>query len=489
MSRKVIIIGGGIGGLATAALLAKDGYDVTLLEKNKMVGGRASIWEKDGFTFDLGPSWYMMPDAFEHFFSLFGKKPGDYYELIKLNPRYTVFFDDKKKYTMTNSLAETKKIFDTFEKKGGEKLTQFINTARKRYTFAMKDLVRIPYQSIIPLLHPGIISKFPEMGLFTSFHNEVSRSFKNKYLQKILEFTTVFLGGSPYITPAFYTLIAHTDFNLKIWHPKGGIYKVIESLISLCKENGVKIVTNEEVVKIVVKDNTVSSVKTRMKLYEADIVVTNADYAYAETQLLDKQYQSYSESYWNKKTLSPSALMIYLGLNKKLKQVTHHNLYFSDTWDTHFKGVYESHRWPQDPSYYVNIPTITDPTMAPKKNEAIIFLVPVSPHIKDTGREREKLAAKIINHFQKLIQDDFQKNIVIRRLFSHRDFQSSYNAYNGAAFGIAHTLFQTGPFRPNNKSKKVKNLYYAGQYTNPGIGLPPCLISAEIVWNLIKNES
>lgn len=486
--KKIIIIGGGIGGLATAALLGKDGYDVTLIEKNEKVGGRASVFKKNGFLFDMGPSWYMMPDAFEHYFSLFGKKPSDFYNLIKLDPRYTVFFDNKK-FTLTASLKENKKLFDSLEPNGGKKLQQFVDDSEYLYKLAMNELVYFDYASLIPFLSPKILAKLFTMKLFSTFHQDVASRFNNPYLQKIIEFTTVFLGGSPYITPAFYTLIAHTDFNLHIWHPEGGIYKVIDALVALCRQHNVTIKTNEEVLEIKTKNGKVNSIRTSKDTYKTDIVVANADYAYTETQLLKSSDQTYPLSYWEKKTLSPSALMIYVGINKKLKNISHHNLYFSEDWDTHFKEVYDNPIWPQNPSYYVNIPSVTDPHISPKNSEAIIFLVPVSPHLQDAGEERTKLANNIISHFEKTIKQPFQKNIVVKKLFSHRDFQSEYNAFKGAAFGIAHTLLQTGPFRPNNKNKKVTNLFYVGQYTNPGIGLPPCLISAEIVYNLITNES
>lgn len=487
MNKKIIIIGGGIGGLATAALLGKQGYQVTLLEKNSKVGGRASIWKKNGFTFDLGPSWYMMPDAFEHFFSLFNTSPQNFYELIKLNPRYSIFFDNNQ-FPFTSSLSQNKKIFDSLEPNGGKKLQKFIDESEKLYKLAMEELVYINYTSLFPLLSPSLLWKVIKMKLFKTFHADISEQFKNPYLQKILEFTTVFLGGSPYITPAFYTLIAHTDFNLQIWHPKGGIYKVIEALEKLCKKYNVKLKTNQEVTKIHIRNNKVYSVETKTNIYKTDIVVSNADYAFTETKLLSKQYQTYPNEYWKEKTLSPSALMIYLGINKKLKNVSHHNLYFSNTWEKHFEEVYNKPQWPNNPSYYVNIPTITDPSMAPKNSETIIFLVPISAHLKDRNKEREDLANRVISHFEKTIKESFHNNIMVKKLFSNRDFENNYNAYNGAAFGIAHTLLQTGPFRPNNKSRKVKNLYYVGQYTNPGIGLPPCLISAEIVANLIQNE-
>lgn len=374
MKKKIIIIGGGIGGLATAALLGKDGHEVTVLEKNKAVGGRASVWEEKGFTFDMGPSWYMMPDVFEHYFSLFDKKPSDFYELIELNPRYTVFFDNKRKYTLTSSLQENIRLFNSIEKDGGKKLQQFLRQSEHFYSSAMNKLVYLDYTSLTQLFSAQMMTQLLTMKLFKSYHLDVSSFFNNKDLQKILEFPTVFLGGSPYITPAFYTLIAHTDFNLKIWHPKGGIYKVIEAFETLCKQYNVKILTNTEVTSISVSDNKVTSVIANGTRFDANVVISNADYAYSEMQLLDKANQTYSHSYWEKKTLSPSALMVYVGLNQKLKNVSHHNLYFSDTWEQHFQEVYDNPQWPQNPSYYVNIPSVTDPSLVSTVRTNLIIL-------------------------------------------------------------------------------------------------------------------
>lgn len=484
---KVTIIGGGIGGLATAALLAKDGFSVTLIEKNKQLGGRARFFEDQGFKFDMGPSWYMMPDVFEQYFALFDKKPSDFYELMPVDPRYSIFLSSGKKYTITNSLDENIKLFEQIEPSAGEKFKQFLAASEYKYTMAMKSLVKLDYTSLRKLLQPELILQIHKMNLFQSYHDYIQSYFKNTDLQKILEFMTVFLGGSPYNTPAFYSLVAHTDFNLKVWHPKGGLHTVIDALETLCRQHKVHIQTDETVKKIEISNKSARTVVTNRNTYESDFVVCNADYHFGETSLLETKYQTYTESYWQKKTLAPSSFLIYVGITGKLPTVDHHNLFFDTFWDEHYDTVYKKPSWPDKPSYYIHAPSRTDKTMAPEDSETLIFLVPVAAGLEDTDEIRNNFVDKILSHFENLVGVSIRNRIVVKHIYSHRNFISDYNAYKGSAFGLAHTLTQTAFLRPLNKSKKIQNLYYVGQYTNPGVGLPPCLISAQIVHNLITH--
>jgi phytoene desaturase len=353
----------------------------------------------------------------------------------------------------------------------------------------MSDLVRLDYSSIFQLVNLNILRFLFVSKLFKSLHKKIATYFKNKDLQKILEFTTVFLGGSPYNTPAFYTLVAHADFNLGTYYPIGGMYKVIEALLKLCRQNKVSLIEGEQVVGYRFKKNKIIAVKTKKKEYPVDLVVFAGDYHFNETKLLPKKLQTYNKSFWKKKTLSPSAFIIYLGITKKIKKAVHHNLYFNQSWEDHFRTVYKKKKWPENPSYYVHIPTKTDSGMAPKECETLMFLVPVAPGLEDNNDLRERFSKKVIKHFEGLIGDNITESIKVKKIFAHRDFIEQYNAYQGSAFGLAHTLLQTAVFRPKNKSKKVANLYYAGQYTNPGVGVPPCLISAQITANLINKEN
>ncbi|MEM4397216.1 MAG: phytoene desaturase family protein [Candidatus Woesearchaeota archaeon] len=477
---KIIVIGSGIGGLGVSALLAKNGFEVLVIEKNKNFGGRARALKEKGFTFDLGPSWYMMPDVFENYFSLFGKKSCDFYKLYQLKTHYKIFFENDI-ISVKSDLKENIREFERFEKNSGKKLLKYLEKSKYIYEKAMKDLVYLDYENLRDIIKPEVILELFKLNLFKSFHDEVKGYFKNDKLQKTLEFTTVFLGGSPFNTPAFYTLISHTDFNLKIWHPEGGMNKVSEALFNLCKEYNVKFVFNEEIKKVNIVDNKINSIEGK-KRYYADAFICNADMIFFDS-LLPKEFKV--KKNWDKCVLSPSAFNIYIGINKKLRYVEHHNFYFESSWEKHFEDVYKNPKWPKNPSYYVHIPSITDKTMAPKNCESLYFLVPVAPGLEEKNFDKNMFADKIIEHFEKVSNQKIKENIVIKKIFSHNDFIREYNSYKGTAFGLAHTLMQTAILRPKNKGK-LNNLWYVGQYTNPGIGVPTSLISSIITYNSIN---
>ena len=483
--KKVVIIGGGFAGLATAGLLAKEGLQVTLLEKNTTLGGRARVLREKGFTFDMGPSWYMMPDVFDAYFALFGHKTSDLLDLVRLPIHYKIFFPHGKTYEISKDLQKNFDLFQKNEPDGEKKLKNFLAKSEYLYKSAMKDLVFQDYESYAPLLKPSLLMKLFTLDIFRSFHASVKSQITNPDLQKILEFTTVFLGGSPYNTPAFYNLITHTDFNMGIFYPMGGIGKVIDALELLCRENKVEIKMSQDVQKIHVENGKASKVITSTGEYDADFVVSSADYHFSETQLLEDKWQTYPEAYWDKKVLSPSAFILYLGVKGKLKNISHHNLYFEDSWEEHFKTVYGKSTWPDKPSLYFHCPSVTDLKVAPEGCETMMVLVPVAAGLDDSQKTREMYYLKTIKTIETIIGEKITDRIIMKKIFAHSDFTQAYNAYKGSAFGIAHTLFQTALFRPRNRSAKVNNLYYAGQYTNPGVGMPICLISAQIVKNAI----
>lgn len=486
-SKKIIIVGGGIGGLSTAALLAKQGHKVTVLEKNAMLGGRARKYTENGYVFDMGPSWYMMPEVFKMYFKLLDKNIDDYLELNKLHVHYKVFYDNGNTYLINEDLENVKLQFEKAEKGAGKKLEKYLDKSKKLYDLAMDKRVFFSYKTFLPLFNPKFLLKLPIMSLIKTFHSDVSSYFKNPELQKIIEFTTVFLGGSPYNTPAFYELISHTDFNQGIFYPMGGIHEIIKAFEKVCLELGVTIITSAEVTKIEIMNGRAKKVICADSVYDADVVVCNADYRFAETQLLEKKWQTYNEKYWDKKTLSPSGFIVYLGLDKKFEKLEHHNLYFNSSWEKGFDDVYKEPSWPENPSYYVHIPSRTDKSVAPLGHETMMILVPVASGLDDSDENREREAKKVIEHLEKIIDEKISPHIKLKRIYSHRDFISDYNAFKGCAFGLAHTLNQTAMFRPKNFSKKVKNLYFVGQYTNPGVGMPTTLISSQIVVNLIKD--
>ncbi len=485
-NKKIVVIGAGITGLAAAALLGKDGYDVTVLEKNSTIGGRGRQYNEKGFSFDMGPSWYMMPEVFDHFFSLFGKKPGDFYELKRLDAHYKVFFDDASSYTIFRDNKRILQLFEKLEPGAGYRLKAYLKKARWIYNAAMGEMVYYDYENLLQLLNPRTLGRILGFNMFRTFHQNVAKYFHSPKIQKIIEFTTVFLGGSPYNTPAFYSLITHTDYNLGIWYPMGGIFSFIRALESLCKTNNVTLLTNTPVTKFTISKNLITQVHSGKNVIPVNAVLNSADYRFTETSLLPAQYQTYPSSYWDSRTMSPSAFCIYLGVTGNLKNVEHHNLYFDSSWENHFKTVYTKKTWPKKPSYYVHIPSLTDPSLAPKNSHSVFILVPVAADLKDADPIRKPFAEKIIQHFEKITGNNLTGRVIVKKIFSHENFIKDYNAYKGAAFGIAHTFSQSAFFRPRNRSKKLGNLFYTGQYTNPGVGMPTGLISSQIARNLIK---
>lgn len=487
-SKKAIIIGAGLGGLTLSSLLAKEGYSVTVLEKNSHPGGRINTWSSKGFLFDLGPSFYQMPEVFEEFFNKFGKKASDYYKLIRLNPSYRMYFEGNERVDVSANLKENIELFESYEKGAGEKLKQFLAQAKYQYDTSMKYFLYKEYKSIFDFFNLKLLKEGHKLHVFDSMDKFTKRFFKNDRLQKILQYTLVFLGGSPKKTPAIYSLMAHVDFNLGVWYPVGGMSKISSALESIAKSLGVKFKYKSPVTQIVVENGLAKGVKLGKKFIDADLVIANADYHHVESKLLPKESQSYSSNYWQTRTLAPSAFIILLGLNKKIKSLSHHNFFLENDWIKHFDQIFEDPKWPDKPSIYVSAPSKTDPSVAPKGYENLFILVPVSSGLKDTPQIREKFMKKIITSLEKSLKEEITPNIVTKKIFAHQDFQKIYNAYKGTALGLSHTLFQTAYFRPAHQSKKVKNLYFTGHYTHPGIGMPVQFISSQIVSDLIKKN-
>jgi phytoene desaturase len=486
--KKVIIIGSGFGGLAAAGLLSRDGFNVTVIEKNDQPGGRASVWKKDGFVFDMGPSWYLMPDVFEKYFAEFGKKPTDYLKLIRLNPSYRVFFGKNDFVDISKDLEDNLKLFEKLEKGGSNKMKEYLENSQYQYNVAMKDFIYKDYKHLTDFFKPKLVIEGTKLHMFSKLDDYAKRYFESKKIRKILEYTIVFLGGSPYDSPALYSLMSHVDFNLGVWYPQGGMYKLSEAMHKVAVEQGTEFKFNEPVEKIIVENNKAKVVKTSQNSYNADIVIDNADMPYAETNFLEKKYWSYSQKYWDSRKIAPSAYLLFLGLNKKLKNIVHHNLYFDPSWEEHFSQIFKNPEWPDNPSYYVSATSYTDDSVAPKGCENLFFLVPVAPGLEDTEKIREKYFNKILTHFEKLIGENITESITVKRVFAHNDFSDSYNAFKGTALGLAHTLKQTAIFRPQHRSKKVKNLFYTGHYNHPGIGVPMVIISSQILADEIKKD-
>ncbi len=481
MNRKVTIIGSGFSSLSASCYLAKQGYEVALYEKNDSVGGRARQLTKEGFTFDMGPSWYWMPDIFERFFGDFGKKPSDYYHLDKLNPAYKIYFSEDS-ISIGDSMESICGEFERLQPGSARYLRRFIAKAQKNYQIAINDIVYRPGLSPLELVTPDTIVRVGQF--FKTISGEVRKHFKNPKLVATLEFPVLFLGAKPSDTPAFYSFMNYADFGLGTWHPRGGMYKVIQGMKALAESLGVTIATNSPVEKILVRDGKSVGVQVHGTTIESDLVVSGADYHHTES-LLEEKYRQFSPAYWSKKVFAPSSLLFYVGFDKKITGVEHHNLFFDTDFGQHAIEIYDAPQWPSKPLFYANFPSVTDREMAPDGCEAGFFLIPIAPGLEDTPQFREQYFDIIMKRFREITGEDARAHIRFKESFCVNDFIEQYNAYKGNAYGMANTLRQTAFLRPGLKSKKVKDLFFTGQLTVPGPGVPPALISGKLVSDLI----
>jgi phytoene desaturase len=486
MNTRVSIIGSGFSSLAAACYLAKYGYDVTVYEKNETIGGRARQFKKEGFTFDMGPTWYWMPDVFERFFNDFGKHPSDYYNLDKLDPAYGVYFGRSDLITIEGTLDKIYRIFEQEEPGSSLKLKEFIDEASKNYDIAIKDMVYRPGNSPVELITPKTIKNIGQF--FDSISNKVRRQFTNPRLISILEFPVLFLGAKPSKTPAFYSFMNYADFGLGTFHPKKGMFSVIKAMEQLATELGVTFKTSYNVERIIVEDNIATGLVANSRNISSDIVLSGADYHHTES-LLNKEHRQYSDNFWNKKTFAPSALLFYVGFDKKLKNVYHHTLFFDTSFEQHAKEIYDKPKWPSEPLFYASFPSITDDHMAPAGKETGIFLIPLAPGLDDIEEVREDYFKMIIERFEHITEQKVKEDILFYESYSVNDFINDYNSYKGNAYGMANTLMQTAFLRPKLKSKKIENLYFTGQLTVPGPGVPPSLISGKLAASLIKKNN
>lgn len=481
MNKKIIIIGAGFAGLSTAAFMAKAGWDVTVLEKNETAGGRAKQLKAKGFTFDMGPSWYWMPDVFERFFNQFGKKVSDYYELVRLDPSYRVYWQNDF-LNIPADYTELKKLFEIIEYGSGEKLDHYLKEAFVKYKIGVQDLVYKPGQSFTEFLDWNVIKNAFKLDVFTSVRSHVARHFKDFRLRQLMEFPILFLGALPQNTPALYSLMNYADIVGGTWYPKGGMFSVVRAMQSLAEEQGAVFHFEETVEKIVIEKNSAKKIITNKNEYSAEVVVSGADYHFTESHLLPQQYRSYNEAYWEKKVLAPSCILYYVGLNKRLNNLPHHSLFFDVPFEKHAGEIYSNPQWPDEPLFYLSVTSKNDDTVAPAGCENMVVLIPVASGLKDDTEElREHYFKKIIQRLEKHTGQSITDAIIFKETFSVSDFQREYNSYKGNAYGLANVLSQTAIFRPSCRSKKIKNLFYTGQLTVPGPGVPPSLISGEVV--------
>ena len=484
MKKNIAIIGSGFSSLSAACYLAKSGHKVTVYEKNDSLGGRARQFKAKGFTFDMGPSWYWMPDVFEKFFDDFGKKVDDYYQIKKLNPAYRVYFDKKEYIDIDNSIEKIILKFEEIEKGSGEKLRRFINNAKENYSIGVTDMLyKMPGLSPLELLSLKTIKK---IKLFIStIRKEVHKEFKNPKLRSVLEFPVLFLGAKASNTPAFYSFMNYADFGLGTFQPTNGFYDLVNAMVKLGKSLGVKYYTNKPVNKINVSDSVASSIEVNKKNIYYDIILSGADYHHTE-KLLPLKFRQYSDKYWESRVFAPSSLLFYVGFNKKLKNVLHHNLFFDTDFDKHAKEIYDEPQWPSDPLFYANFTSKTNSKTAPAGCENAFFLIPIATNLKDTPKIRDKYFNKLMTKLEAFTGQNLDEAIIYKKSFCVSDFKREYNSYGGNAYGLANTLFQTAFMRPNIKSKLVSNLFFCGQLTVPGPGVPPAIVSGELVSNLIN---
>lgn len=480
-TKSAIIIGAGFSGLSAASFLRKNGWKVTVIEKNKTPGGRASQLIENGFTFDKGPSFYWMPDVFDRYFAQFGKKTSDYYQLHRLDPSYRIYWE--KDYSdIPADFSALKEMFESIEPGSAAKLEKYLEGAAYKYDLGINNLVHKPGRSITEFFNWQTIGGAIRLPVFSSIQKHIAQYFRHPKLRRMMEFPVLFLGALPEDTPALYSLMNYADIRGGTWYPEGGMYAVVDAMYKLALELGVEFHFEESAKQLDIKDGIITGLTTDHDRYEADAVISSADYEFTESKLLPKEFRSYSEQYWDKRVMAPSCLLYYVGLNKKLKQPLHHNLFFDVSFDQHGKEIYRDPKWPTNPLFYVSIASKTDDTVAPEGCENLVFLVPVASGLSgDTEALRDNYFRHIAKRMETLTGESILDSIIFQKSYSVTDFTNEYNSFKGNAYGLASTLKQTALFRPSLQSRKLKNLFYTGQLTVPGPGVPPCLISGEVV--------
>lgn len=480
MKEKVIVIGSGFSGLAAATTLANEGLEVLCIEKNEHIGGRARMFREQGFSFDMGPSWYWMPDVFERYFGRFGKKPSDYFELKRLDPSYRVFFDVNDHWDLPASMTELEALFEQTETGSAAQLKKFMEEAAYKYEVGMKDIVYKPSLSPLEFVDWRIAKGALKLHLFKSFSEYIRKFFTHPRLLKLMEFPVLFLGAKPEKTPALYSIMNYADMQLGTWYPMGGMHEIIKAMEALAREKGVRFMTGTPIEKITVVNGRATGVVAGDQYIECDHVIAGADYHHVEQKLLEAPFRNYSEKYWENRVMAPSSLLFYLGLNEKVEGLLHHNLFFDEDFGPHAQAIYDTNTWPEKPLFYVCCPSKTDPSVAPVGSENVFILMPVAPGLDDPEAQREHYYKLIMDRLEKHLGRDLRPLVVYKRSYAQSDFISDYNSFKGNAYGLANTLKQTAFLKPSMRNPKVSNLVYTGQLTTPGPGVPPSLISGQV---------
>lgn len=488
--KHAVVIGSGFAGLSAATHLATNNYSVTLLEKNESAGGRARKFSTNGFTFDMGPSWYWMPDVFEDYFSHFGKKPSDYYDLVRLDPSYAVVYGQDDVLDIPANLDAFKAKLEEIEPGSAKQLDEFLAQAKYKYQVGIHDLVKKPSRSLLEFTSLSLLKDIMRMDVFQSMSTHVRKFFKSDKIIRLMEFPVLFLGETAENIPALYSLMNYADIALGTWYPKGGMHEIIAGMVSLAEEKGVKIRYDAEVEEIEIEQGEAKRVRLKSgELVNADVVIAGADYHHVDKHLINPKYSNYSEEYWDKRVMAPSSLLFYLGVDKKLENLRHHNLFFDEPLGPHADAIYTNPRWPEAPLFYACVPSITDSTVAPEGMENLFLLIPLAPDLEDSEETREKYYGIIMDRLEKISGQEIRSHVIYKRSYAHSDFKTDYHAYKGNAYGLANTLKQTAILKPSLKNKKVKNLFYTGQLTVPGPGVPPSLISGYVVAKEVLREN
>ena len=478
--KKISIIGSGFSGLAAACIMAKQGHNVTVFEKNSSLGGRARSFAEAGFTFDMGPSWYWMPDVFERFFMQFNKKPQDYYNLSRLDPGFQIIFNKGESMQLPASLEKIYEVFESIEKGSAEKLKKFLKEGAFKYNIGMKQLVYKPSFSWLEFANYETLSNALKLNMFKSVSQHVHSYFKDERLIALMEFPVLFLGAMAHNIPSLYTLMNYAALSLGTWYPHGGMIEIVKAMESLTCSMNVKFETNCEVTRINTKNRKAHQLLSSKGAFDTDGIIATGDYHHIDQNLLEEKNRNYTEKYWAKKIFAPSCLIFYLGVNKKINNLIHHNLFFDASITRHSEDIYKQPQWPEEPLFYVCCPSKTDSSVAPASMENLFLLIPIATGLEDTEDIREKYFKKIITRLEQHCKESIIPHIIYKKSYCVNDFMKDYNAYKGNAYGLANTLKQTAVLKPSMRNNKVENMFYAGQLTVPGPGVPPALISGQI---------
>lgn len=486
--KKIGIIGSGFSSLAAAGVLSHKGYEVHVFEKNECVGGRARQFKEGGFTFDMGPSWYWMPEVFEKYFNRFGKKTSDFYELLRLDPSYRVYFGKEDLVDIPADFEALVQLFERIEPGSGAHLETFIREAEYKYEVGMQEFVWKPSLSVTEFIDLRILKSLFKLQMFSSIAGQIDKLFQSEKLRNILKFPVLFLGATPENTPALYSLMNYADLKLGTWYPLGGMYKIVEAFESIALEGGVKFHTSTEVHKIVFDGESATGLDTNKGMFEFDVIISGADYEHTEQRLIPPNLRIYNKKYWNDRVMAPSSLLFYLGLNTRLDGVKHHNLFFDKPFAAHAEEIYTKPSWPKEPLFYFSCPSKTDQNIAPEGSENVFLLMPLAPDLKDSQELREKYFQMMCDRILEITDQDIRGHIIYKRSYAMQDFKADYHAFKGNAYGLANTLWQTAFLKPKIQHKKLKNMYFTGQLTSPGPGVPPSIISGQVVADMIINQ-